>query len=152
MKRFHFRLDRLLSLKESEREQRIAALAAAQQRLDDCENLLRAARETYSQLQDAYGALASGSTTPEKLMTAQNSMAVCRDRIAARRADMETASAVVESARAGLREKSREMEILVRLREKKLSEYRRDESREDQKRLDATAVQQFALRARQFTG
>lgn len=149
MKRFRFRLDRLLHLKESEREQRIAALVAAQGRLADCEAVLLATRETYSRLQDEYGVLAAGSTTPERVMTAQNAMALCRERIAARGVDVKTAAAEADSARAELREKSREMEILVRLREKKLSEHRREESREDQKRLDAMAVQQFALRARQ---
>lgn len=151
MRKFRFRLDRLLHLKESEREQRITALATAQQGLDDCQAFLLMAREAYSDTQDAYGDLAAGSTTPEILMTAQNSLAVCRDRIVARKADMEAAAVSAESARARLREKSREMEILVRLREKKLSEHRREESREDQKRLDATAVQQYALRARQVS-
>ena len=149
MKRFHFRLDRLLHLKESEREQRIAALAAAQGRLADCEALLQATRGTYAHLQNEYAVLATGSTTPERLMTAQNAMAACRDRIVARGADVKTAAAAAETARAELREKSREMEILVRLREKKLSEHRLEESREDQKRLDAMAVQQYVLRARQ---
>lgn len=82
-------------------------------------------------------------------MTAQNAMALCRNRIIAREADVKTAAAAAESARAELREKSREMEILVRLREKKLSEHRREESRQDQKLLDAMAVEQYALRARE---
>ncbi|HUU46576.1 MAG TPA: flagellar export protein FliJ [Acidobacteriota bacterium] len=147
MKQFHFRLERLLRLKESERRQRVTALAEKRRCLDECEEALVAAQRAFDTLRESYISEAGRPTSPAILMMAQYAMTAAQRRITERAEAVGTATGEVEQARDHLIEKSREVDILERLRRKQWEEHTRDENRRDQNQIDAIAVQQYALRS-----
>ena len=146
MRRFHFRLERLLRLKESERRQNVATLAEKKRSLEEREEALTSAHRAYDYLQESYAAVAAQPTSPAILMMAQYAMTAAQRHIADRRRAADSANVEVERARDLLIEKSREVDILERLRCKQWEEHVHEEGRRDQIQIDAIAVQQHVLR------
>jgi flagellar export protein FliJ len=147
MRRFHFRLERLLHLRESERQQQVVNLAELRRQLRDCERKLENARAEFEELQNSYRSAQAQKTSPEMLMTVQYALAVAQHSIDERAEAVHRAQDEVEAAREQLVAKSREVDIVQRLRRNQWEEFSISEGRREQGRIDATAVQQFALKS-----
>ena len=145
MKRFHFRLDRLRNLREAERRQEVVALAREQQAVDTRRSELEASHHEYARLQRRHQDLMSRTTSAELLMTGQHAQDAAVGRIAVHSEALRKAEEEFEVVRNRLIARSRAVDILDRLRLKRLQEHEYTEGRADQNRLDAIALQQYAL-------
>ena len=151
MRRFRFRLDRVLHLREAERSQEVVALAHEQQLVNARRSELEASRQEYVRLQHQYRDLMNRATSSEILMTSQHASEASQGRIATCVEALRKAEAAFEVVRERLIERSKAVDILDRLRLRRLQEHEYTEGRADQNRIDAIAVQQYALESAQHT-
>jgi flagellar export protein FliJ len=145
MKRFRFRLDRLLHLREAERRQEEVALAREQQLVNAREEELAASHREFGRSQGAHRDLMNSATSSELLMTGQFALDAAEGRIAACGEALRLAQEAFEVVRERLIERSQAVDILDRLRRKRRQEHDLVEGRADQNRIDAMAVQQYAI-------
>jgi len=144
MKPFTFRLASLLSLRESERDERRAAFTASlaeQARATaaraDSERKLAEQRAAHRRTQVA------GKVTLAVLLGAERYAATLRRELAERAAAERLAQAEVLRQQESLAVAEREVEILVKLREHQQTRYQLECSRAETKRLDEVAAQRF---------
>ena len=146
MKRFHFRLERLRNLREAERRQEVVALAHEQQLVDARRTELEMARRELIRLQDRVQS--NRETSSESLMTGQYALEAAESHIGTCSKELRKAQEALEIVRERLIERSQAVDILDRLRNKRLQEHEYTEGRADQNRIDAIALQQYALDSR----
>jgi flagellar protein FliJ len=143
MSRFHFRLEPLLKLRESRRDECRAALAEAfrvdevlRKQFDALEQDLAALREYCRQKS------APGGVDIDRLVEAQRYELVTRSQQRSIVQQRETVAAEIERRRQALVEADREVRVLEKLRERKAEQHRREEELREVKRLDEVASQQ----------
>jgi flagellar protein FliJ len=143
MSRFHFRLEPLLKLRESRRDECRAALAEAfrvdevlRKQFDGLERDLAALRE-YCRTKSA-----PGGVDIDRLVEAQRYELVTRSQQRSIVQQRETVAAEIERRRQALVEADREVRVLEKLRERQAEQHRREEELREAKRLDEVATQQ----------
>ena len=132
MKPFRFRLETLLTLREREEERKREAMSYAEDRRNRAEQSLANGEAALAELDRA-------------LMTQRQGRLNCRDHLLMLHAmDMQRveckrlanvlrqSTAEVESKRADLVEAKREHDVVLRLKEKQLTEYRKEVARQEE--------------------
>lgn len=147
MKRFHFRLDRLLHLRRAEQKQQIAEMSDRVNDRREAENALDLAHRQLGDHQDSYQHLSDQATTAASLANAQLVILTAERSILKCARGVEDAKAKVETARIHLLKKTREVETLARLREKQLAEHEENERRLEQAMFDEIASRRHTLQA-----
>lgn len=142
MKRFKFRLERILHYRNIVRDEKRRVLALAVERL-------RVEREQLVRLEQEFAA-----NTIEGLVLREQELAMramyaarLREEIARQRERIATAEEEVLKARAEYIEASKEAKALTTLRERKLTEYKEEIEKEDGKFLDELMIQGSRKRA-----
>jgi flagellar protein FliJ len=142
MSQFHFRLATLLRLRESARDECRVLLAEAQRAYRDLQNRLASLAARQARLQDeCRRAAGPGEVDVVRLVEAQQYAAV----LWAEEAELEqqrlALAAEIDRRRQALVEADREVRTLEKLRENQFQTHRRDEVRQEGKRLDEAAIQ-----------
>jgi flagellar FliJ protein len=143
MARFTFRLEPLLKLRQSRRDECRAALAEAyrvdevlRKQFDGLERELAALREYCRQKSTP------GGVDIDRLVEAQRYELVTRAQQQSIAQQRETVAAEIERRRQALMEADREVRVLEKLRERQAEQHRREEELREAKRLDEVATQQ----------
>jgi flagellar FliJ protein len=143
MAKFVFRMETLLRLRQSQRDECRAALAEAL-RVDDVlqQQLDALAREIDALREFCRRASAPGSVDIERLVEARRYDLVTQAQQRNIALQRETVAAGIQRRRQALVEADREVRILEKLRQRQAEQHRRDEELRETKRLDEVASQQ----------
>jgi flagellar FliJ protein len=144
--RFKFPLQRLLDLK-ARREQEMARQLAEAQRVADAES---ARRDSLSALrQESVAQVASHATGPTSvgaLVSLASAVSQIEARIDVATERVATAAHDVALKTGDLSSAMRERQVLDRLRDRKLEQFRVEDQRQDQQTMDAIALTRFSNR------
>ncbi len=145
MKKFRYRLERVLEHRRSIRRDKQIVLIRAQSQLNDL-------IEEYNQLEEAL----SRAQLDEGIITTVEAIQTRGEYGARLRAEMETkktsiaeAEIAVEEARVEFQEAAKEAEALEKLKERKATEYKRYHEQEELKLLDEMTVMRIPLTAKE---
>jgi len=141
MKRFRFRLERVLRLRRAEHRQKTAQLAETMRSRNDKQRDLDVALDTHLDMQRSYRQSATERTTAMTLAGARHAVTATRRSIHERVRHLRDAETVVEKARQSLLATLRELETLQRLRQKRRDEHLHGENRLEQAQFDELAGQ-----------
>lgn len=144
--RFKFPLQRLLDLK-AKREQEMARQLADAQRVADVES---AQRDTLSTLREESAAQvathATGPTSVGALVSLSHAISQIEARMDVAAERVATAEHTVALKTGELSTAMRERQVLDRLRDRKLEQFRAEDQRQDQQTMDAIALTRFSSR------
>jgi len=145
MKRFTYRFETLLKLREQEEDQARKRLALALQNAAEAREHHARAQAERRQLEKAW---AEALTRPGLTPDVNGCFELYRDSIELQIVDLAKAeaTAVLESAKArtAVSEAHRKTEILLKLRDRKASKHKLDVLKQEQEQFDETAVLRFA--------
>lgn len=147
MSHFRFRLNTLLRLRDTHRDERRGELADAY-RVDD---VLRAeGAEVDAELAANRRSLAlePGEIDVDALLAAQRYELVLRQRLAAIDAQRKIVAAEIDRRRLALVEADRDVKVLERLRERDRSRFQQQQDRREAARLDETALTRWMREVR----
>lgn len=137
MKRFQFRLQRVLNFRTSEKKERERELALKNGELKSAEQKLNG----IVQAQDKATVTEEGLQTMAELHLSGDYQALLREALVNQRLLVIEASEAVDAARDAYIQKAIEAETLATLRERKMEDHRAENKRLDRKQLDEIAVQ-----------
>lgn len=141
MKRFHFRLETALRIRNMAEQQAQAALADAERGVLVAEQRLTQALEERERHLTYYARLQELPKPDLALLTASCQYTELLDeQLEQRRAEVRAAIDLRETRLSVLQEKRRDRELLDKLKEKKLQEHQLQEAAEEQTWLDEVAV------------
>jgi flagellar protein FliJ len=147
MSSFHFRLAALLRLRLADRGQRRAELAAARRTEETLQAEAAAVARERSQIQERSRNLASpGTADVDRLITAHRYDALLRTRAQTLAEQLQDARALAERRRLALVEADRQVHMLQKLREKQQAAHEARDAKQEQKRLDESALVEFLRR------
>lgn len=138
MKKFNFRLQRVLDFRNVGKKEKELELARENARLQEAEQQLRALEEVY--LQQAIG---EGEMTMAELMMRGEYSEYLRDAIELQQIYVEQAIEAVEAARDAYIEKAIEAETLETLKKKRIEEHKEEGRQVERKELDRLVVSRF---------
>ena len=136
MKKFKFRLQRVLDTKGSDEKMRQRDLGIAQQTFNTEEERLKNLNTELREQSEKQRSLVSGSAKVADLVMNHRWQRQLNTRISKQTEEVEHCGEVVEERRQELLETSREKKVLERLKEKKFEEYRITELTAQQNALD----------------
>lgn len=140
MRAFHFRLERLLHLREAEKQQCALELAACRRRFDEEQQRLRDMLREREQVTTAYRQLGRQSSPAWSWSSTRDALRAAEIRVANQAKVTKQVLDEVDTAREHLMRKSAEVERYVRLREKQRQDHELAARRAEQKIHDDTAV------------
>ena len=147
MQRFTFKLDSLKTLREHAEEQAKEALARDLALRASAEERLAEAAAQVDRAQSS-AALSDGAVaTGHELLARQAYVEASEKARHAARADLDTRERLVGESREGLERASRELEVVERLHERKLSAHRRAVERAEESMRDEIALGARARRS-----
>ena len=139
MKRFNFRLERVLDLREVEKKDSERELAGKNSELRTAEEEL----EHIIRSQDEHTLPDGKPMTMAEVSLLSSYQEALREALIAQRLMVLEASKAVEEAREAYLEKAAEQEILETLKDKRKDEYKEEVRREERKTLSEFATQRF---------
>ena len=141
MKRFHFRLETALRIRNMAEQQAQAALAEAERGVLAAEERLTLSLDEREKHLAYYARLQELPKPDLALLTASCQYTeILDEQLELRRVEVRAAIEVRETRLSLLQEKRRDRELLDKLKEKKLQEHRLQEAAEEQAWLDEVAV------------
>jgi len=152
MRAFHFRLARLLHLREAEKRQRALELAQKRQKFDEEQRALREELHRREETTGSYRGLSRRPAAAAFWLGAKDAMRLCELRVARQANVTRAALDAVDHARDLLVEKSREVETYHRLRTRQQAEHEQAAHHEEQKGHDEVATQRFNQQRRNTHG
>jgi flagellar FliJ protein len=138
MKKFNFRLQRVLDFRNVGKKEKELELARENARLQEAEQQLRALEEVYMQQ-----AIGEGEMTMADLMMRGEYSEYLRDAIELQQVYVEQAIEAVEAARDAYIEKAIEAETLETLKKKRIEEHKEEVRHDERKELDKLVVSRF---------
>lgn len=138
MKKFNFRLQRVLDFRNVGKKEKELELARENARLQEAEQQLRALEEVYMQQ-----AIGEGEMTMADLMMRGEYSEYLRDAIELQQVYVEQAIEAVEAARDAYIEKAIEAETLETLKKKRIEEHKEESRQAERKDLDRLVVSRF---------
>ncbi len=136
MKRFEFRLQRVMDARESEKKQRQRALGDAQRQLGEAELVLKSLETELANNNTAQKKLTKGTAKISDLQVLDKWKNHLIKQISAQSAEVRRHQKAVEKRREELVEISREKKVLERLKEKKQEEHQKEMMTSQQNFLD----------------
>jgi flagellar FliJ protein len=136
---FRFRLERLLRLRERAERQQAQALGAALRTEQEQRAALDEARTRLERIGEQLEQSAAGTQTAGTLRVLRLTVNAAAEDIEHAEARHEDASAQVEQEQTRFREARKERRVVERLRERRVSAWRTDEARQEQKDTDDVA-------------
>ncbi|MBD3297060.1 MAG: flagellar export protein FliJ [candidate division Zixibacteria bacterium] len=149
MRAFRFRLERLLHLREAEKQQCALELAEKRRLFDQEQRRLRQELRERERVTTSYRRLGRQASAAWSWNSARDAMRAAETRVANQAKTTKAALDEVDQARERLVEKSGEVESYVRLREKQREEHDLAARRAEQKVHDDTAVDRHLQRQRE---
>ncbi|NPV71236.1 MAG: flagellar export protein FliJ [Firmicutes bacterium] len=146
MKRFAFRLERVLKVRETVLSTRQVALAGAQFRLGQEEETLAAVTGTLRRSESQFRKAASGAAAPWRLALASRYVRFLEFEEDKQQVEVEKARDQVEICRQRLIEARQETRILEKLKDKRFGSYVSEVLKEDQSTLDEIGVTSYVTR------
>ena len=138
MKKFNFRLQRVLDFRNVGKKEKEMELARENARLHEAENQLKQLEEVYLQQE-----LGEGEMTMAELMVRGEYVEYLREAIELQETYVGQAIEAVEAARDAYIEKAIEAETLETLRKKRVEEHKEESRQEERKELDRLVVSRF---------
>lgn len=143
MARFKFRLERVLSVRRHEEERERMAFAAATQKKIEAERILSEIREEIIAAADAAAKLIAVRATIEDLIRSHEYRLALFRKEESAAANLDNANAILEAARLKLIESRKKRRVLENLRERRRTEWRREEDNREQTELDEIGLTTF---------
>ncbi len=137
MKRFKFRLQKVLDFKETEKKERAQQLAEENQRLLSLEERMEAILEE----QEVFGGLGDAVMTIEELCLTGDYKQRLQDELEQQRGHILDAAKAVDEAREAYIEKSKETESLEAVKRRRKVEHDEESKRKAKKQVDEMVVQ-----------
>jgi len=142
---FHFRLARLLRLRETARDESRQNLSAAQQAEDRIRARIAALNDTLTSLRaQTANASQPGTIEVQRLLEADRYEITVQSQLQVALDQLQAASAEVDRCQDVLVEADREVKKLEKLRQHQVSLYERDENRRAIKQFDEAAARRHA--------
>lgn len=146
MAKFKFRLETLLRLRGTARDERRSQLAQAYRAEEILQQQrLRLESDLNELSKESCKAAEPGPLDVDRLLETRRYELVLRSQQQFLEGQRKTLEAEIERRRQALVEADREVRVLERLRERQLDRHRRDENRQEIKHLDEVAVRQTCL-------
>lgn len=136
MKKFRFRLQRVLDAKESEEKQQQRRLGEALEQVVKAENRLDELFSQLSETRKRQAEMVSGSMKAGEAMMMHNWQMQLKKEVSAQRQDLVKLNSIAEKIRNELLELSKEKRVLEKLREKQWEEYKKQDLTAQQNMLD----------------
>ena len=146
MKRFNFRLERLLNLRSQEETEKARELSRAIRREEEMRTAREAARARLERCQVQSGDPASSSTPAGMLRNLNITVNRVADLVEAAEEDHRASASALDAVRDEFGEARKERHVIERLRERRHDAWRLDASREEQKECDGVAQQRWVAR------
>lgn len=144
---FRFRLQSVLELRISERDERRGELAKALRAAELLEERRQQLAEELQDNQELARKLAGpGSANIERIVHAHRYEAILKGTLTQLLAQAKQVAAEVERRRQILTEADRQVRVLEKLEERKREEYQRQEQRQQMKEMDEVATMSFIRR------
>jgi len=152
MKKFSFRLEKILQYREQLQEQRLRAYAAAARALERRRDELEALGRELCDYRTRMAELGVGRTSARSLAVYRSYLSHCEARVAEAAGSLEDAARKLQQRRAALVEATRERKKLEKLKSARRSEHDYQAMREETRELDEIAVKRFAAGLRTGEG
>ncbi|MCB0345903.1 MAG: flagellar export protein FliJ [Bdellovibrionales bacterium] len=137
MKRFKFRLQKVLDFKETEKKERAQQLAQENQRLLSLEERMQAILEE----QEVLGGIGDAVMTIEELCLTGDYKQRLQDELEQQREHILLAAKAVDEAREAYIEKTKETESLEAVKRRRKQEHLEEAKKKEKKQIDETVVQ-----------
>ncbi len=140
--KLQFRLATLLRLRETNRDERLAALAEARRADEDLAGRLERLEIEQSRLQEeSRKAAGPGAVDVDQLVEAHHYAVLLQTRQEELRRERQTMAVEIDRRRQALLAADRDVRVLEKLRERRSQQHRREEERQAAKQLDEAALQ-----------
>lgn len=147
MRRFRFRLERVLSLRRLRSQLQQQRVAVAQAAVRQAQDELRQAQAAYRQASDGLCQHEAGGMTAALFEHGRLHLGRLADTVAAREGDVKAAQAALQAALADLSKARQDEKALERLRERRWEEHRHETLRREQIQLDEIGVARLGWEA-----
>lgn len=147
MTRFQFRLQSMLQLAESQRDERRRELAAALEAVEVLRGRHATVDEEIQQVRELRSTASLGHVRVEQLLDASRYELLLRSQLSEIQTQQTQVDEELERRRLVLVEADRHVQTLNKLRERKFAEHQLEEDRKQQRLLDEVAAQRYIRQA-----